>query len=145
MSLNCQKYQSGAVVYDIPHFADSRGALNVLEISKELPFGCERIFYTYNVPEGHVRGEHAHKICEQFLIALRGELHVAVDNGTVRDEIVLDSPSKGLHLPAGCWGEQFCHSEDCVLLVLASRPYENADYIRTYDEYLAWKKGESRA
>ena len=137
-------YASGAVVYEIPHFVDDRGALNVLEIARELPFGCERIFYTYTVPEGSVRGEHAHKVCEQFLIALRGELRVAVDDGVHRDEILLDSPSKGLHLPAGCWGEQFSHSTDCILLVLASRPYENEDYIRSYDEFLAWKRGEAK-
>ena len=134
-------YASGAVVCEIPHFVDDRGALNVLEIARELPFGCERIFYTYTVPEGSVRGEHAHKVCEQFLIALRGELRVAVDDGVHRDEILLDSPSKGLHLPAGCWGEQFSHSTDCILLVLASRPYENDDYIRSYDEFLTWKRG----
>ena len=137
-------YTSGAVVYEIPHFVDDRGALNVLEIAHELPFGCERIFYTYTVPEGSVRGEHAHKVCEQFLIALRGELRVAVDDGVHRDEILLDSPSKGLHLPAGCWGEQFSHSTDCILLVLASRPYENEDYIRSYNEFLAWKRGEAK-
>ena len=138
-------YQSGAVVYEIPHFVDGRGALNVLEIARELPFGCQRIFYTYTVPEGSVRGEHAHKKCEQFLIAIRGELHVCVDDGVHRDEIVLDSPSRGLHLPAGCWGEQFSHSPDCILLVLASRPYDNADYIRSYDAFLAWKRGSDGA
>lgn len=137
-------YPSGAVLYEIPYFADDRGALNVLEIARELPFGCERIFYTYTVPEGSVRGEHAHKVCEQFLIALRGELRVAVDDGVCRDEILLDSPSKGLHLPAGCWGEQFSHSTDCILLVLASRPYENEDYIRSYDEFLVWKRGSAK-
>lgn len=132
---------SGATVYEIPYFADDRGALNVLEISKELPFGCQRIFYTYTVPQGSVRGEHAHRKCHQFLIALRGSVNVAVDNGAVRDEIVLDSPSKGLHLPPGCWGEQYSHSEDCILLVLASQPYDNADYIRSYEEFLTWKRG----
>ncbi len=133
-------YPSGAVLYEIPHFEDDRGALNVLEIARELPFGCQRIFYTYTVPMGSVRGEHAHKKCEQFLIAIRGELRVAVDDGERRDEIVLDTPSKGLHLPAGCWGEQFSHSPDCILLVLASLPYDNADYIRDYDDFLTWKR-----
>lgn len=133
-------YPSGAVLYEIPYFSDSRGAMNVLEIARELPFACQRIFYTYTVPDGSVRGEHAHKKCEQFLIAVRGEVRVAVDDGCRRDEIVLDSPSKGLHLPAGCWGEQFSHSPDCILLVLASLPYDNADYIRKYDEFVAWKR-----
>lgn len=137
------KFPTGAVLYEIPHFEDERGALNVLEIARELPFGCQRIFYTYTVPQGSVRGEHAHKVCEQFLIAVRGEVCVTVDDGEKRDQIVLDSPSKGLHLPSGCWGEQSSHSPDCILMVLASLPYDNADYIRNYDEYLAWKRQQN--
>lgn len=137
--MNNLPYPSGAVVYDIPYFVDDRGALNVLEISKELPFECKRIFYTYTVPEGQVRGEHAHRKCEQFLIALRGSVSVLVDDGGGhRDEIMLDSPSKGLWLPSGRWGEQYGHSPDCLLLVLASMQYENADYIRSYGEFLLW-------
>lgn len=132
-------YKSGAIVYDIPYFADSRGALNVLEITKELPFECKRIFYTYAIPEGSVRGEHAHKECHQFLISVKGTTYCKVDNGMECDEIILDSPSKGLHIPPGCWGEQYNHSPDSVLIVLASEPYCNEDYIRTYDEFLKWK------
>lgn len=134
-------YPSGAVVYDIPYFVDGRGAINILEIKRELPFECRRIFYTYTVPEGSVRGEHAHKTCEQFLISLRGRIVVLVDDGIGhRDEIVLDTPSRGLWLPHGCWGEQSGHSPDNILLVLASQPYDNADYIRNYQEFLDWKK-----
>lgn len=141
MVISKQQFPSGAALYDIPYFSDSRGAMNVLEIARELPFGCQRIFYTYTVPEGSIRGEHAHKRCEQFLISIRGKVSVTVDNGSTRDEIVLDSPSKGLWLPAGCWGEQFGHSPDSILLVLASLPYDSADYIRSYEEFLKWKKG----
>ena len=135
------RYASGAVLYDIPHFADARGAMNVLEIARELPFGCQRIFYTYTVPEGSVRGEHAHKKCEQFLILLRGILTVKVDDGRRHvDEFVFDTPSKGLWIPAGSWGEQLSRSPDSILLVLASLPYDSDDYIRSYDEFLVWKK-----
>lgn len=132
-------YPSGAKVYHIPYFEDDRGALNVLEIAKEMPFECKRVFWTYTIPRGSVRGEHAHILCEEFLVSVSGIVTVKVDNGVNQDEIVLDSPSKGIHLPAGCWTEQYGHSEDSVLLVLASRPYEDEDYIRTYDEFLRWK------
>ena len=118
--------------------------MNVLEIAHELPFGCQRIFYTYTVPEGSVRGEHAHRKCEQFLISIRGKVSVAVDNGEGRDEFMLDTPSKGLWLPAGCWGEQYGHSPDSILMVLASLPYDSSDYIRSYDEFLKWKKDVSK-
>lgn len=131
--------KTGACLYSIPYFEDERGALNVFEIVKELPFVCKRIFYTYSVPGGSVRGEHAHKRCEQFLIAVQGSVEVVVDDGVQRDKVLLDSPSKGLHLPAGCWGEQRSHSGDCILIVLASEPYMNEDYIRNYQEFLSWK------
>lgn len=137
MAMTSQVLSSGAVVYDIPYFVDARGAINILEIRKDLPFECQRIFYTYTVPEGSVRGEHAHRVCEQFLIALRGVVTVVVDDGHGhRDKVVLDSPSKGLWLPHGHWGEQSGHSPDNILLVLASLPYDNADYIRDYDAFL---------
>jgi dTDP-4-dehydrorhamnose 3,5-epimerase-like enzyme len=140
-SLTCRSFPSGAVVYNIPYYEDDRGALNVLEISKELPFECKRIFYTYTVPRGQVRGEHSHKRCEQFLIAVNGVVSVLVDDGVGhKDEIMLDSPSKGLWLPCGRWGEQYGHSTDCILLVLASMEYDNNDYIRTYEDFLKFKK-----
>ena len=126
-------------IYVIPSFSDVRGDLSVLEFEKLLPFPVKRIFYTYGVDSSEVRGEHAHKVCEQFLIALHGSLHVIVDDGTKREEYVLDTPTRGLHLPSGCWGIQYKHSPDCVLLVLASRGYEPDDYIRDYNEFLRYK------
>ena len=133
--------KTGARLYSIPHFADLRGDLNVLEFEKLLPFPVKRIFYTYNVGSREVRGEHAHKKCEQFLLAVKGSLKVIVDDGKVREEYSLESPSVGLHLPAGCWGIQYRHSADCVLLVLASMPYVPDDYIRDYSEFAAFKRG----
>ena len=76
--MKSKSYSCGATLYEIPHFVDNRGALNVLEVARELPFVCQLIFYTYTVPEGQVRGEHAHKACEQFLISLRGKVSVSV-------------------------------------------------------------------
>lgn len=129
----------GAKIYSIPSFSDLRGDISILEFSKLLPFDIKRIFYTYGIQSSAVRGEHAHKVCEQFLIAVHGSLNVIVDNGTQRMEYVLDSPKKGLHLPAGCWGIEYKHSPDCVLLVLASHEYDASDYIRDYNEFLKYK------
>ena len=130
---------TGAKLIDIPSFSDARGDLSVLEIEKILPFPVKRIFYTYGVDSGEVRGEHAHKTCEQFLIAVHGSLHVIVDDALNREEFVLDNPARGLHLPSGCWGIQYKHSPDCVLLVLASASYDSDDYIRSYDDFLKFK------
>ncbi len=116
--------------------ADMRGSLVVGEFSA-LPFVPKRFFCVYGVQSGKVRGEHAHHRCEQLLVALHGSVRCIVDDGRVRREVVLDTPTVGLHLPALVWGTQFGHSEDAVLLVLASEAYDHADYIRDYEEYLA--------
>ncbi len=131
---------TGARLYAIPSFSDVRGDLSVVELNKLLPFSISRLFYTYGIDSAEVRGEHAHKACEQFLIAVHGSLHVIVDDAKHRDEFTLDTPTFGLHLPAGCWGIQYKHSPDCVLLVLASEEYDATDYIRNYDDFLAYRK-----
>lgn len=131
---------TGARLYPIPSFSDIRGDLSVLEFPKLLPFEIKRLFYTYNVQSAEVRGEHAHKKCEQFLIALHGQLNVIVDDAVHREEFLLNKPTEGLHLPAGCWGIQYKHSSNCVLLVLASDGYDAADYIRDYDAFLKYKE-----
>ncbi|MDD4818218.1 MAG: WxcM-like domain-containing protein [Victivallaceae bacterium] len=130
---------TGAKLIAIPGFSDLRGDLGVIELEKFLPFPVRRLFYTYGVQSPGVRGEHAHKKCEQFLVALNGSLHVIVDDSEHREEFVLDTPREGLHLPAGCWGVQYKHTADCVLLVLASRKYEADDYIRDYEDFLKYR------
>lgn len=133
---------TGARFYEIPSYSDYRGTIAILEWEKLLPFPVRRMFYTYLVPTAEIRGEHAHKHCEQFLLALHGSLGVVADNGFARETFQLDSPLRGLHLPAGVWGVQQSHTPDNVLLVLASDPYDPDDYIRDYAEYLEYVKGK---
>jgi hypothetical protein len=89
------------------------------------------------VPGAEVRGEHAHRSCNQFLVAVEGGLNVIADDGNHRQEFALDEKSTGLYIPPLVWGVQYKYSADCVLLVLASDPYDEQDYIRDYKEFLA--------
>jgi acetyltransferase-like isoleucine patch superfamily enzyme/dTDP-4-dehydrorhamnose 3,5-epimerase-like enzyme len=127
----------GAALVKLPKVIDMRGSLTVGQIDAQLPFTPERFFLVYDVPSREVRGEHAHKVCHQFLVCVKGSLSVVLDNGQVRDEVLLDSPLLGLHIPPMVWGIQYRFSADAVLLVLASDPYDAQDYIRNYDDYLA--------
>jgi UDP-2-acetamido-3-amino-2,3-dideoxy-glucuronate N-acetyltransferase len=127
---------SGASLIKLPEFLDLRGLLSFGEVGGLLPFEVKRFFLVYGVPSREVRGEHAHKTLHQFLIAVSGTVSILVDNGTGREEVLLDSPAIGLHIPSMVWGVQFRHSENAVLLVLASDRYDNDDYIREYDEFL---------
>lgn len=125
-------------LWPLPVFDDMRGSLMVTEFSRDLPFIPERCFFVHNVPNNKIRGEHAHKKCEQFLIAIHGELSIVVDDGINRKEIRMDSPSIGLYMPSGIWGTQYKFSTDAVLLVYASHPYSSQDYIREYSEFLKY-------
>ena len=119
----------------LPNFADMRGSLAVLEEGKGLPFVPKRVFWVFNVPSRDVRGEHAHRRCEQFLVAAHGGVSVVVDDGTTREEVRLDSPTLGLYLAPMVWGVQYKFDKDAVLMVAASEPYDGTDYIRDYAEF----------
>jgi acetyltransferase-like isoleucine patch superfamily enzyme len=127
----------GARLITLRRADDLRGSLAVIDLAGGLPFVPQRFFTVFGVPSAHVRGEHAHRQCDQVLICLAGTVTVLVDDGARRNEVVLSDPSVGVYIPAMVWGSQFRFSPDAVLGVFASRPYEPEDYIRDYAEYLA--------
>lgn len=126
-----------SALYLMRRVTDARGALTVGEVPTEVPFSPARYFVVFDVPSQELRGEHAHKACDQFLICLHGSCRVLLDDGEKRCEVTLDRPDMGVYMPAMIWGTQYRYSSDAVLLVFASRPYEASDYLRTYDAFLA--------
>jgi UDP-2-acetamido-3-amino-2,3-dideoxy-glucuronate N-acetyltransferase len=126
----------GVDVYELPLVKDLRGNLSVGEFERNVPFIPQRYFLVFDVPSGKVRGEHAHKQCHQFLICIKGSCAVVADDGFHRQEILLDSPNKGVHLPPMTWGVQYKYTTDAVLLVFASDYYDASDYIRDYDQFM---------
>ncbi len=126
-----------SALYLMRRVIDARGSLTVGEVPTELPFSPARYFAVFGVPSVELRGEHAHKQCQQFLICLHGSCRVLLDDGNRRCEVTLDRPDMGVFMPDMIWGTQYRYSADAVLLVFASRPYEADDYLRTYDDFLA--------
>jgi hypothetical protein len=126
----------GARLHHIPLVEDARGALTFGEYDRHLPFAPKRFFTVYDVPSTSIRGEHAHRELHQFLICLRGSCAVLLDDGTHREEVVLDQPTIGLHIPPLVWAVQYKYTREALLLVLASDVYDEADYIRDYDDFL---------
>ena len=127
----------GVTLHRLKNVVDMRGSLSVGEFGRDIPFEVKRYFLVYDVPSVEIRGEHAHLRCEQFLIAVKGSVHVVADDGRNRQQFVLDSPAIGVYLPPMTWGIQYRYSSDAVLLVLASQHYDGADYVRDYDDFLA--------
>lgn len=120
----------------LPEIVDLRGALSYAEVDDKIPFDVKRYFLVYRVPGKEVRGEHAHRALHQFLVCVHGSCQLMVDDGEHRCDLVLDSPTAGIHIEPMVWGAQYHYSEDAVLLVLASDVYDEADYIRDYDDYM---------
>ncbi|MGD0452366.1 MAG: WxcM-like domain-containing protein [Solirubrobacteraceae bacterium] len=115
---------------------DLRGSLVSGEVDSHIPFEPRRFFSVMQVPSKDVRGAHAHRVCKQFLVCQAGSVAVVVDDGDAREEVVLEDPQFGLYVPPMVWSVQYRYTHDAILLVLASDPYEPADYIRDYDEFL---------
>jgi acetyltransferase-like isoleucine patch superfamily enzyme/dTDP-4-dehydrorhamnose 3,5-epimerase-like enzyme len=115
---------------------DLRGNLTVGEFLRDIPFVPKRYFMVSEVPSVEVRGEHAHRTCHLFLVCVRGSCSVVVDDGSNREEVVLDSPSVGILIPPMIWATQYKYSPDATLLVFASDYYDPEDYIRDYQEFL---------
>ncbi|WP_456362697.1 sugar 3,4-ketoisomerase [Xanthomonas sp. 60] len=127
----------GVKSYTLSSIPDMRGSLSVGEFDREIPFTPKRYFIVFGVPTAETRGEHAHWQCHQFLVAVKGSVHVVADDGFNRQEFILDKPNSGLYLPPMTWGIQYKYSEDAVLLVFASDYYDSSDYIRDYGQFLA--------
>ena len=126
---------AGVSLHRMPRVVDIRGSLTVGEFDRSIPFAAKRYFMVFDVPSVETRGEHAHRECHQFLICVRGSCAVVADDGTNRQEFLLDRQDLGIHLPPMVWGIQYKYSADAVLLVFASHYYDSADYIRDYSEF----------
>jgi dTDP-4-dehydrorhamnose 3,5-epimerase-like enzyme len=115
---------------------DIRGSLVALEDGKDIPFRIKRVYYIYGTKEGVSRGFHAHKELSQVAICINGSCKFLLDNGNKKENILLNTPEKGLLIEKMVWREMYDFSDDCILMVLASEHYDESDYIRDYDEFL---------
>jgi dTDP-4-dehydrorhamnose 3,5-epimerase-like enzyme len=115
---------------------DDRGSLIALEGGSDVPFDIARVYYVFGTREGVDRGFHAHLALRQLAVAVSGACTMVLDDGKRRVEVRLDSPTLGLSIPPMVWHEMRQFTPDCVLLVFADAPYDEADYIRDHDRFL---------
>jgi 5-deoxy-D-glucuronate isomerase len=127
------------LTFDTTGEVATTGLLSVVEGSgvSALPFAVVRVYWIYDVPEGAVRGQHAHHRTAQVLVAMTGTLTVDTElpDGT-RASFELTTPTQGLYVPAHAW-RTVRYSPKATQLVLASAPYDETDYIRDYAVFRA--------
>ena len=121
---------------DFPLLGDSRGSLVAVEAKKTVPFDIMRVYFIFGTKQGVARGFHAHKALKQVAVCVTGSCRMLLDNGLEKEEVLLDSPTKGLVIDDFIWREMHDFTPDCELLVLASEYYDEDDYIRDYDDFL---------
>ena len=116
------------------------GNITPLHGKTDIPFQINRVFYLYDIPGGEERGAHAHKECHQLLIAASGAFDIMLDDGKSKRMVTLNRPYMGLHIPPGIWAAEMGFSSGAICLVVASHKYDADDYIRNYNDFLAYKK-----
>ncbi|WP_201593698.1 WxcM-like domain-containing protein [Psychrobacter sp. Pi2-51] len=121
---------------ELPNLGDDRGSLMVLESNKNVPFKVKRIYYILDAKPDIPRGFHAHKELMQLAFCIKGSCNMIMDNGIEKQQVRIDKSNLGLIIHPMVWHEMHNFSEDCVMLVLASAQYDEADYIRDYDEFI---------
>lgn len=124
-------------IFDLPKIGDPRGNLTFIEAGIHVPFDIKRVYYLYDVPGGAERGGHAHKNLHQFIIAMSGSFDVVLDDGRDSKRIHLNRSYSGLYICPMIWRELDNFSSGSVCMVLASERYDEADYIREYDQFVA--------
>lgn len=122
---------------DFEVIGDNRGSLVSLEKGRQVPFEIKRVYYIFGTLPAVSRGFHAHKQLRQLAVCVSGKCRMLMDNGVTKKEVWLDSPKKGVLINNLIWREMHDFSEDCVLVVFASHEYDEADYIRNYEEFMS--------
>lgn len=129
-----------AKIIELPKFLDARGNLSFVEELNHVPFEIERSNWIYDVPGGEIRGGHAYKENQEFIVALSGSFDVILDNGENAKIYSLNRSYYGLYIPKGMWRQMQNFSTNSLALVLASTRYSPVDYIHDYEEFKRWIK-----
>lgn len=124
-------------IIELPKISDPRGNLSFIEGGQHIPFDIKRVYYLYDVPGGSDRGSHAHKKLHQFIVAMSGSFDVVLDDGKEKMRFHLNRSYYGLYVCPMMWRDLDNFSSGAVCMVLASTRYDESDYIRNYDRFIA--------
>lgn len=129
-------------IIDLPKILDKRGNLSIIEELKNIPFKIKRSYWIYDVPGGEMRGGHAYKRNQEFIVALSGSFDVVLDDGECEKVFSLNRSFYGVYVPQGIWRKMQNFSTNALALVLSSTIYDPNDYILEYTDFVQYKKDE---
>ena len=120
------------------------GNLSVVESLNQLPFSISRVYYLYDVPGGEERGGHSHHECFEFIVAVSGSFDIEINDGVKSKTISLNRSNIGLLVEPCIWRVLNNFSSGSVCLVIASEKYNEADYVRNFDDFLELTKSKHK-
>jgi dTDP-4-dehydrorhamnose 3,5-epimerase-like enzyme len=124
-------------IINLPKIKDLRGNLTFIQNNDSIPFEIKRVFWTYDIPGGEIRGGHAYKKQEELIIALSGSFDVVITDSNGNKQIIsLNRSYLGLYLPAKTWRHIENFSSNAVSLHLSSTIFNKDDYIRDFQDLL---------
>jgi len=122
-------------IIELPKIYDKRGNLSFFEHPNQLPFEIQRTYWVYDVPGGEVRGSHAFKEQQEFIIALSGSFDVVIHNGKSEQRFSLNRSYYGLYIPKMFWRRLENFSTNSLALIVSDKEYNENDYIRNFEEF----------
>lgn len=129
---------------DLPKLEDPRGNLSFIEEEDHIPFKIKRTYWIYDVPGGEIRGSHAFKKSQEFIIALSGSFDVILNDGKKNMRYNLNRSYFGLYVPNLVWRKLENFSTNSLALIVSSIAYDERDYIRDFDDFKLIKNGISK-
>lgn len=129
-------------IIQLPRILDERGNLTFIEGNNHIPFEIIRTYMIYDVPGGEIRGSHAYRELDEVIISLSGCFDLVVEDANVQKTFTLNRSYNAIFVPHGLWRTLKNFSTNSLCLVLASTEYNEADYIRSYEDYLKYNQYE---
>ena len=128
-------------IISLPKILDKRGNLSFFEHPNQLPFEISRTYWIYDVPGGEVRGSHAFKEQQEFIVALSGSFDIVLSDGNVEEKFSLNRSYEGLLIPRMYWRRLENFSTNSLALIVSDKSYNENDYIRDFELFKEYKNG----
>lgn len=124
----------------LPKINNASGNITAINSLQDVPFPIARVYYLYDIPGGEARGGHGHRALEQLIVAAMGSFDIVLKDGHTEQRITLSKAYQGLYIPPGIWRELENFSSGAICLVLASTEFDESDYFRHWEDFLAHKR-----
>lgn len=128
-------------IISLKKIIDPRGNLSIIEGGRDIPFEIKRTYWIYDVPGGEIRGSHAYRRLQEFIVALSGSFDVVLFDGKEEKRFTLNRSYYGLYVPQLLWRRLENFSTNSVAMIAADADYDESDYIRDYDEFIRTVRG----